>query len=156
MSDLDRDRWRAVSLRLDEALELPENERAQWMAALRERDPSLAEDLRALLEEHETVRRQHFLEESYAFRPAVRLEHDEAGATAPLPLAVRTFGAYRLVSPLGHGGMGVVWLGERCDGHFEARAAVKLLDIGRFGRSGRRFVTRPRSSPASLTPTSHT
>jgi serine/threonine protein kinase/Tol biopolymer transport system component len=139
MSDFDPNRWRVVSARLDEALDLPENERTQWVAALREQDPSLAEDLRVLLEEHEIVRRQHFLEDNYPVRPAVQLENDDAGVAGSLPLAARTFGAYRLVSPLGHGGMGVVWLGERCDGHFEARAAVKLLDIGRFGRSGAQF-----------------
>ena len=139
MSHLDRDRWRAVSERLDEALDLSENERPQWMAALHEQNPSLAEDLRVLLEEHEIVRRQRFLEESLPFRPALSVENEKAAAPGPVPFESHTFGAYKLVSPLGHGGMGVVWLGERCDGQFEARAAVKLLDIGRFGRSGARF-----------------
>ena len=48
-------------------------------------------------------------------------------------------GAYRLVSLLGRGGMGVVWLGERCDGQFEARAAVKLLDTTRITSGEARF-----------------
>ena len=52
---------------------------------------------------------------------------DAAAGLAPAGFAGRIIGAYRLVSPIGQGGMGIVWLAERCDGQFEARAAVKLL-----------------------------
>jgi serine/threonine protein kinase len=53
-------------------------------------------------------------------------------------------GAYKLLNPIGHGGMGDVWLAERSDGRFEKRVAVKLLRFavassgaGRFKREGR-------------------
>ena len=36
-------------------------------------------------------------------------------------------GAWRLVSKLAQGGMGAVYLAERADGHFEQRAAIKLI-----------------------------
>ena len=36
-------------------------------------------------------------------------------------------GAWRLVSEIGHGGMGAVYLAERADGHFSQEAAVKLI-----------------------------
>jgi len=36
-------------------------------------------------------------------------------------------GAWRLVSVLGHGGMGQVYLAERSDGHYQQLAALKLL-----------------------------
>jgi serine/threonine-protein kinase len=36
-------------------------------------------------------------------------------------------GAWRLVRRLAHGGMGAVYLAERADGHFEQRAAIKLI-----------------------------
>ncbi len=39
-------------------------------------------------------------------------------------------GAYRLVSRLGEGGMGSVWLGERDDQEFERRVAVKVIKRG--------------------------
>jgi serine/threonine protein kinase len=135
MSELDRDRWRAASARLDDLLDLPVEDRAQRIAALGEEDPILAADLRSLLEEHEILQKQHFLEQDYAHRTRVRVA---AGPDALAGLIGRVFGAYRLVSPIGQGGMGVVWLAERCDGHFEGRAAVKLLDV-RFGRSEARF-----------------
>jgi serine/threonine protein kinase/tetratricopeptide (TPR) repeat protein len=37
------------------------------------------------------------------------------------------FGPYRLIRPIGRGGMGVVWLAERADGVFERSVALKLL-----------------------------
>ncbi|HET6372514.1 MAG TPA: protein kinase, partial [Candidatus Polarisedimenticolia bacterium] len=60
-----------------------------------------------------------------------------AGA-APLPertsLAGLQVGDYTLRAPLGHGGMGHVWLAERSDGRFEGKAAVKLLNASLIGR----------------------
>jgi Tol biopolymer transport system component/serine/threonine protein kinase len=137
---MDPQRWRAASRRLDEALELSGDERARWMATLREEDPTLADDVEVLLQEYDVIRHERFLEEGVEFRPddLVDGSHDAATTVGPAALAGRTIGAYRLVSPIGQGGMGVVWLAERCDGQFEASVAVKLLDI-RFGRSEARF-----------------
>lgn len=39
----------------------------------------------------------------------------------------RRLGAYRILRPLGRGGMGAVFLAERVDGQFERRVAIKLL-----------------------------
>jgi serine/threonine-protein kinase len=36
-------------------------------------------------------------------------------------------GAWRLLHRLAQGGMGAVYLAERADGHFEQRAAIKLI-----------------------------
>jgi serine/threonine protein kinase/dipeptidyl aminopeptidase/acylaminoacyl peptidase len=123
---MDPERWRAASLHLDEALELTGDERGRWLEALRDRDPALAGDVRALLDDYEALRRKGFLEQHW---------NNPVGPSASPGL---TLGAYRLVSPIGHGGMGVVWLAERSDGQFEGRAAVKLLDI-HFGQSDARF-----------------
>ena len=55
---------------------------------------------------------------------------------SPLPGAQATaselgigdvLGAWRLVAELGAGGMGAVYLAERADGHFDQRAAIKLI-----------------------------
>jgi serine/threonine-protein kinase len=50
-----------------------------------------------------------------------------AGATGPELAVGDTLGAWKLVAELGQGGMGSVFLAERSDGHYQQRAAVKLL-----------------------------
>src|SRR5512145_1279064 len=100
MPPLDPDRWRLVSPHLDRALDLDERDRAAWLTSLRTRDASLAADVEALLEEHCAVRVERFLEQPAA---------PHAGLEA---VAGATLGAYTLVSPIGRGGMGTVWLAE--------------------------------------------
>ena len=51
-------------------------------------------------------------------------------------LAGQSFGTYTLISAIGHGGMGSVWLARRNDGRFERKAAVKLLNLALMGRGG--------------------
>ena len=60
-------------------------------------------------------------------------------------------GAYRLLEPIGHGGMGTVWQAERADGRFEARVAVKLLTPALVGRAGEARFAREGRILARLT-----
>jgi serine/threonine protein kinase/tetratricopeptide (TPR) repeat protein len=124
MPPLSPDRWRAVSPYLDQALELATGDRAEWLASLCARDAALGADLRAMLAEHDVVHQSRFLE-------GAALDSRLAPS-----LAGQVLGAYRLVSVIGQGGMGSVWLAERCDGRFQGRAAVKLLNISLIGRAG--------------------
>jgi eukaryotic-like serine/threonine-protein kinase len=124
MPKLDPDRWRVVSPHLDEALELTDPERAAWLARLRLRDPALADDVGAMLQERSMASREAFLAD------APSLPHPGAS------LAGQAFGAYTLVSLIGQGGMGNVWLARRSDGRFEGEAAVKLLNANLVGRAG--------------------
>jgi eukaryotic-like serine/threonine-protein kinase len=56
-----------------------------------------------------------------------------------------TVGAYHLIERLGRGGMGEVYLGERVDGRFEQKVAVKLLKRGMdSGEMLRRFARERR------------
>src|SRR6185437_15281332 len=48
----------------------------------------------------------------------------------PEGLLGQQFGGFRLIRTLGHGGMAVVFLGERADRDFAQRAAIKLLRRG--------------------------
>ena len=59
-------------------------------------------------------------------------------------------GAFRLVSVLGTGGMGVVYLAERADGEVAQRAAVKLMQPGWSEFQRERFL-REREILAALT-----
>jgi len=142
MPPLSAERWRVLSPYLDEALDMPTRDRGAWLAAIFARDAALAGDLQKLLAEQHLIQESKFLEEpvSRAARPA------------PAPsLAGHTIGAYRLLSPIGQGGMGSVWLAERCDGRFEGRVAVKLLNIALIGRAGEERFRREGTILARLT-----
>ena len=55
-------------------------------------------------------------------------------------LVGRVVGNYKLVSVLGHGGTGTVYLGERADRQYSAQVAVKIVDNGTMqGELGLRF-----------------
>lgn len=132
MAPLDSERWRVVSPYLDRALDISdETERETWLASLREREPAVAAELQVLLDEHRAAAREGYLEQG---APALPSQGQAA-------LAGQTIGAYTLVSPIGQGGMGAVWLAERSDGRFERRAAIKFLSIA-LGRRGEERFTR--------------
>jgi eukaryotic-like serine/threonine-protein kinase len=140
MQSFDPDLWRKLSPYLDEALEIDPAHRAGWLAAVGAKDPGVAAELQLLLAEHQAIADSGFLDG--VVDASVR----------PLPsLAGQVFGAYRLLSLIGHGGMGSVWLAERCDGRFEGRAAVKLLNIAVMGRAGEERFRREGNILARLT-----
>jgi tetratricopeptide (TPR) repeat protein len=55
---------------------------------------------------------------------------EPSGGESRLPPA--TVGHFRLISRIGHGGMGQVWLAQRSDGLFDQRVAIKLIHEDRF------------------------
>jgi eukaryotic-like serine/threonine-protein kinase len=142
MPPLSADRWRALSPYLDEALELPTADRAEWLASICTRDAGLAVDLQTLLAEHDRVHDSRFLEQSVPVTSRTALTQSLAG---------QTIGAYRLMSLIGQGGMGSVWLAERCDGRFEGQVAVKLLNMALMGRVGEERFRREGTILARLT-----
>jgi eukaryotic-like serine/threonine-protein kinase len=124
MPALSPDQWQALSPYLDEALEMSEEERSIWLSSLRTKNPGLVEQLETLFHEHRTLSDEGFLEKG-----VLRLPGNSG-------LAGQTLGVYTLVSQIGQGGMGSVWLAERNDGRFERRVAVKFLNIALIGKSG--------------------
>jgi serine/threonine protein kinase/Tol biopolymer transport system component len=117
------DQWRALSPLLDEALGMADEERSTWLAGLRARDPSLADQLEVLFAHHRVLLSEGFLQQRSIGLPC------ESG------LAGKTLGAYRLISQIGQGGMSSVWLAERNDARFERKVAVKFLKIALIGRA---------------------
>ena len=122
MSKQSYDRWVALSPYLDRALEMEAEKRFAWIRTL---DIELRERIEELLHEHDALARQGFLEADL-----IEL------ADSPESLAGQTLGVYRLVSQIGQGGMGTVWLAERMDGRFERRVAVKFLHFALMGKGG--------------------
>lgn len=102
--------WSKVSELLATALALPHEQRAAWLAALRGPDEDLREFLRRLLE----VQAGHELVEL------------RESPVAVAPLRGHCIGPWRLLHPLGTGGMSAVWLAEHVDRCLAATAALKL------------------------------
>ena len=116
--------------------------RAAWLAAIRASDAALGAELESLLAEHGDLQESRYLEGALALVPR----------SAEMPsLEGQVVGAYRLISHIGQGGMGSVWLAERCDGRFEARVAVKLLNIALVGRTGEERFRREGTFLAKVT-----
>jgi len=104
-------RWEYLEERFHEALALSPEARASLLATLATHEPLLAEELGDLLAAHEGAGPLGMLE-SEAFLTSERL------------------GPYRLLSPLGEGGMGTVWLAERRQEDVVQRVAIKLMRTG--------------------------
>ena len=110
--------------------------REDLLARLRAEDHVLAEDLESLLVAGEGD--GGLLDQT----PWEAFEDELAGATSSsfAPLAGQTIGSWTLISPIGQGGMGSVWLARRSDGRYEGLAAVKLLSPALVGgAAGERF-----------------
>jgi tetratricopeptide (TPR) repeat protein len=118
--------WQRVSALLDEALELPVGQRAAWLAALDGEAALLRETLSQLLGPAST------LETDQRFAALPRFEPASGDDGAALTGAKRNelVGPYRLISELGRGGMGSVWLAERADGQPRRKVALKLPHVG--------------------------
>jgi serine/threonine protein kinase/tetratricopeptide (TPR) repeat protein len=116
--------WQEISPLLDQALALSESEREAWLQSLTRNKPELVDPVRMLLEEHRAIVAERFLEISPA---------PPAGGDF---LQYESVGPYTLISPIGAGGMGKVWLAERSDGRFERRVAIKFLQFSVATRAG--------------------
>ena len=123
MTPMSKGLWDAVKPLLEEALELEPDARASWLHDLRSRSTELADEVSALLN-------QPLGELDQLFSPA------RGADTLGQSLAGLVVAGYTLDRPIGHGGMGTVWLAHRSDGRFEGLAAVKLLNLALLGEAG--------------------
>jgi len=115
------DKWEEINALLMNVLALDPHERRSFL----EKQPVSVEvrnELESLLafeDNAEKILQTSALEFSKDFFDD---EPDE-----PFTMAGQEIGAYRIVSELGLGGMGAVYLAERRDGKFDQKVAVKLL-----------------------------
>jgi serine/threonine-protein kinase len=123
MLDTWSDRFREIDALLDAALEVPADERVAFVERTCASDPELRRELLRLVELVDST--GEFLE-SPAIELAAAWFRDVEGDTTRPPRVERV-GPFKLIREIGHGGMGAVFLGERDDGQFEQRVAIKLM-----------------------------
>src|SRR6056297_167533 len=120
-------RRRLLDQLLDDLLDREPDERNRLLAGLEARCPRLHSRLSALVEA--SAEPAQFLET--LFQRAGQLAFSEIDKSdLALPAGTR-IGPWRLVEPVGSGGMGTVYRAERADGAFEREAAVKLIRLRR-------------------------
>jgi serine/threonine-protein kinase len=146
---MDANAWTKLSRLLDEALDLPPEQRMRWIDGLGEEHAEVVARLRSLLGKATSAVRDGFLDTLPKVGAGTLGEGDvlvagglESGATV---------GPYQVLSVLGEGGMGAVWLAERTDGVLRRRVALKV-PRGSWPRAGlRERIARERDILAALT-----
>jgi serine/threonine protein kinase/tetratricopeptide (TPR) repeat protein len=123
---------------LDQVLEVPVAQRDAWLQELESREPRIAADLRRLLAAQFTVGFASFLNEPVAPTPTA------------YALTGELIGSFRILRELGQGGMAVVYLAERADGHYSQRVALKILRVGLEGSQAQFHFAQERQILASL------
>jgi eukaryotic-like serine/threonine-protein kinase len=124
--------WKAVEQHLDRLLDMEESQWEAYISRLEDDEPTLAAALRELAADRAHVEAKGFLETSLV----KSTDEQRAGMQV---------GPYTIVSLIGRGGMGEVWLAQRSDGRFEGKFALKFLEtysasptaLDRFRREGR-------------------
>ena len=144
----------AISDLLDKALDLDASAREPWLATLAQTEPDLAAKLRALLSRQgELETDQLLIDGGRSLKPEVLAKATEDHTEARAQFVLRAgadIGPYRLIRPLGEGGMASVWLAERSDGQLKREVALKLLHAWRNSRELVERFARERDMLAGL------
>jgi WD40 repeat protein/serine/threonine protein kinase len=144
IKELTASQYQRLSQLLDESLDLSLEARAEWLAALDGSEPGWAAFLRDMFSSQGQDKQRLLRTRGYLAGQAGALAGDES------VLLGKLFGPYRVLSLLGHGGMGSVWLAERADGLFARQVALKLVHPALVSRVLMERSAREREILASL------
>jgi tetratricopeptide (TPR) repeat protein len=133
--------WPAFSALLDQALDIPEASRVQWLASLSAEHADVRPWLVKVLATGAATR------ETGLMNVNARVIDD---ALASEFVAGQLVGPYQLKKRLGSGGMGEVWLASRSDGTLTREVALKLPHIHLLAGVVRRRFERERDILAAL------
>ncbi len=122
---MDTARWTQIQILFESALDRDPDEREAFLRTACADDPDLLAEVRSLLAADADA---HPMLDSLAL-DAIALPADLL-PDGILPAEGEQVGPYRIVRPLGRGGMGAVFLAERADGQFEQQVALKLIRAG--------------------------
>ena len=121
ISELESD-WPAISALLDEALALPAADRGAWLEARTDVAPTRRSAVRQILSRQADVESDDFM----GTLPPLMQALPAFPATLAAPDVGSLVGPWRIVAPLGQGGMSTVWRARRDDARPAREVALKL------------------------------
>jgi len=134
---LDRDLWDRIAVIFDRALAVRAEERDALLDQLCGSDETIRREVEGMLEAHERSPGLIAERRLVTDHGSLGTDHDAVGGSL---LDGARVGPYRIVSPLGAGGMGDVYRAERADGAYRQTVAIKVLRPGyRTAEMVRRF-----------------
>jgi len=129
--------WKRTDELLQSALEVAPELRDTFLQQACADDPELLNEVRSLLTSHRKA--GDFLETPAAELAARAIATEESQSLSG-SLQGQLISHYRILKMIGRGGMGTVWLAERCDGRFERKVAIKFLNVAALDQaSAERF-----------------
>jgi eukaryotic-like serine/threonine-protein kinase len=131
---MERKRWQQVEQLYHAALERAPEERAVFLSAACAGDSGLRREVEELLRYDGAA--ESFIEEHALALEARQLEAADLSTTKAQLLTGQQLGAYRVLAPLGKGGMGEVY--RAIDLRLDRQVAIKVLPAG-FAQDGERL-----------------
>lgn len=114
--------WQKVKEVFQDALDVPTQERLDFVRSQTLDDKRLFDEVKNLLDAYDEA--DDFIE-----KPTVAVSHF-VNDTPKTPVIGQTIGAYKVESEIGRGGMGAVYLAKRNDQEFDKKVAIKLIKRG--------------------------
>ena len=132
------DRWQKIEAIFQAAIELSPDRREKYLLDACGSDESLFKEVSDLLANDESadsfIENPVWTDSNFLNSKAKKVISDSLKEQTTGPKTTeyigRQIGVYRLVSEIGRGGMGAVFLAERADGEFSQKVAIKLIKRG--------------------------
>ncbi len=126
---MQNERWQKIVEIFEQALEMPDGERAEYLNEICNGDSDLREEVDAMLVADADA--DDFIESPIIANATLSslktIENRENNIPEEEDLIGTRIGSFELISELGRGGMGAVYLAKRADGEFDQLVAIKLL-----------------------------
>lgn len=122
--------WRRANEIFEQVLELSPEEQRVFLDETCAHEPELRQAVEQRLRADEAAEKGSFLARP-VMPPLTTTDYGLVGKDSPPP---KRLGLYRILQPIGQGGMGTVYAAERDDGTFHRRVAIKVITAGKENR----------------------